>query len=426
MLDIDFINNVTIRMCGSLDIHSSLKQTYEYMKKHIPLDEIFIDSYDKETHEIRRISAVSSIPKSSNTHKIKIPKELDLFSVLDELGDVWIINSEKDLPAQMLGSKFISEVNLAGKSEVVLHAKSKDKHLGFVVLRSKGTNVYAEKHKELLQKLREPFALAIQNALTHMRLEQEKVSLEKRYMSLSNNIIGYANSNIAGSKKGIKKILNDADHVVDLDNTILITGETGVGKEVVANYIYKNSKYENGPFVKVNCGAIPESLIDSELFGYEKGAFTGASGLKKGKFERADGGILFLDEIGELPMSVQSRLLRFLQFKEIERLGGKAPIKLNVRVIAATNKDLEKMVKDGKFREDLWYRLSVFPIHIPPLRERREDIPYLIEYMMDLKCTKLGIKNRPEINNDLMRQLVEYDWPGNVREMENVVERAYP
>jgi transcriptional regulator with GAF, ATPase, and Fis domain len=351
---------------------------------------------------------------------------LDLFSVLDELGDVWIINSEKDLPAQMLGSKFISEVNLAGKSEVVLHAKSKDKHLGFVVLRSKGTNVYAEKHKELLQKLREPFALAIQNALTHMRLEQEKVSLEKRYMSLSNNIIGYANSNIAGSKKGIKKILNDADHVVDLDNTILITGETGVGKEVVANYIYKNSKYENGPFVKVNCGAIPESLIDSELFGYEKGAFTGASGLKKGKFERADGGILFLDEIGELPMSVQSRLLRFLQFKEIERLGGKAPIKLNVRVIAATNKDLEKMVKDGKFREDLWYRLSVFPIHIPPLRERREDIPYLIEYMMDLKCTKLGIKNRPEINNDLMRQLVEYDWPGNVREMENVVERAYP
>jgi transcriptional regulator with GAF, ATPase, and Fis domain len=197
-----------------------------------------------------------------------------------------------------------------------------------------------------------------------------------------------------------------------------------VGKDVIANAIQNSSSRADGPFITVNCGAIPDSLLDSELFGHEKGAFTGALSQKKGRFERADGGTIFLDEIGELPLQAQVRMLRVLQNQEIERVGGSKAIKIDIRIIAATNQNLEQMANEGKFRMDLWFRLNVFPIHIPPLRDRKMDIPSLVQHFINRKSKKIYKSGHLALAPGAIDQLMEYDWPGNVRELENIIERA--
>jgi transcriptional regulator with GAF, ATPase, and Fis domain len=212
--------------------------------------------------------------------------------------------------------------------------------------------------------------------------------------------------------------------VSPLASPVLLSGETGTGKELIANAIHSFSPRHNGPLIKVNCGAIPETLIDSELFGHEKGAFTGAVAQQRGRFERADGGTIFLDEVSELPPNAQVRLLRVLQEKEIERVGGRHPIKIDVRIISATNKDLKKLVAEKLFRDDLFYRLCVFPIQIPPLRDRKIDIPGLVEYFMRKKAKEIGLHFIPKLLPGTMEALIEYGWPGNVRELINAVERA--
>jgi transcriptional regulator with PAS, ATPase and Fis domain len=212
--------------------------------------------------------------------------------------------------------------------------------------------------------------------------------------------------------------------VAALDSPVLLLGETGVGKDVIANAIHYSSARSDGPFVSVNCGAIPDTLIDSELFGHEKGAFTGALSQKRGRFERANTGTIFLDEIGELPLQAQVRLLKVLQSKEIERVGGVKIIPLDIRIIAATNRNLEDMVKNHQFREDLWFRLNVFPIWIPPLRARRSDIPALLQYFISLKSRELKLPAVPTVSPGTTDALMNYHWPGNVRELQNVVERA--
>mgnify|MGYP005625441891 CR=1 FL=1 len=205
---------------------------------------------------------------------------------------------------------------------------------------------------------------------------------------------------------------------------LVFRGETGVGKDVIANAIHYSSLRSSGPFVSVNCGAIPDSLIDSELFGHEKGAFTGALSQKRGRFERANQGTIFLDEIGELPLQAQVRLLRVLQSKEIERVGGTKTISLDIRIIAATNRNLQEMVTTKQFREDLWFRLDVFPIWIPPLRERKSDIPALLQHFINLKSRELKLPRIPVLAQGAIDPLMKYDWPGNIRELANVVERA--
>jgi transcriptional regulator with GAF, ATPase, and Fis domain len=201
-------------------------------------------------------------------------------------------------------------------------------------------------------------------------------------------------------------------------------GETGTGKEMIARAIHNLSARREGPFVTVNCGAIPESLMDSELFGHEKGAFTGALSLKRGRFERANGGTVFLDEVGELHPEAQVRLLRVVQEKEIERVGGTKPIKVDIRVIAATNRDIKRMVQTQQFREDLYFRLEVFPITLPPLRDRKSDIPSLVHYFMQKKSREIGLRSIPSLAPGALERLMAYSWPGNVRELENAVERA--
>jgi len=204
----------------------------------------------------------------------------------------------------------------------------------------------------------------------------------------------------------------------------LILGETGSGKELIADAIQAISPRKDQPFVKVNCGAIPDTLVDSELFGYEKGAFTGATTSRPGRFEQANGGTLFLDEIGELPLQAQVRLLRVLQNNVVERIGSTQSIKVDVRVIAATNRNLELMMQEGSFREDLYYRLYVFPVQVPPLRERTQDIPELIYLFMQRACKELGIRTLPQLPGTTADRLLQYSWPGNVRELENLVKRG--
>ena len=228
--------------------------------------------------------------------------------------------------------------------------------------------------------------------------------------------------NLIGKSPAVQQIIKAVRQVACIDVTVLISGETGVGKEVVANEIYSSSARKNGPFIKVNCAAIPANLLEAELFGYEKGAFTGAvTAGKMGMFELADKGTVLLDEIGEMPLELQAKLLRVIQHKEVMRIGGAKPVKLDVRILSATNCELKELVKQGKFREDLYYRLNVFPIHIPPLRSRIEDIGLLTEHLLELYNSRYG--KLTTIETAGFEALRQYAWPGNVRELQNVIER---
>jgi len=228
---------------------------------------------------------------------------------------------------------------------------------------------------------------------------------------------------VVGASPALRTVLSAVSKVAPTASTVLLTGQTGTGKELIARAIHRKSERSGRAFISINCAAIPQSLIASELFGHEKGAFTGALQRHLGKFELAEGGTIFLDEIGELPMETQVALLRVLQEREIQRVGGTQPIRVNVRILAATNRDLQKAIAAGTFREDLFYRLNVFPIHIPPLRERKEDIPMLVEYFIDRFAKKAG-KNIRSIDKQSLELLESYSWPGNIRELQNVVERS--
>ncbi|MCX8022135.1 MAG: sigma-54 dependent transcriptional regulator [Syntrophorhabdaceae bacterium] len=232
----------------------------------------------------------------------------------------------------------------------------------------------------------------------------------------------YRFDNIIGISFGMQKVFELIEKVADTNATVLITGESGAGKELVAKAIHFNSSRKDNPFVVVNCGAIPENLLESELFGYERGAFTGAVNSRLGRFEIANGGSIFLDEIGDMSTNLQVKILRVLQEKTFERLGGNRTIKVDVRVIAATNRRLEDLVREGKFREDLYYRLSVVPIHIPPLRERKQDIPLLLNYFLE-RSNNINNTNIEGFSESALEALINYDYPGNVRELQNIVER---
>jgi DNA-binding NtrC family response regulator len=227
---------------------------------------------------------------------------------------------------------------------------------------------------------------------------------------------------IIGKSETMRRVMNYVDVVAGTDTSVLILGESGTGKEKIASAIHQLSARRNQPMIKVNCAALPANLIESELFGHEKGAFTGAHEKRIGKFEQADGGTIFLDEVGEIPVDLQAKLLRVLQEREIEPLGGKRPVKINIRIIAATNRNLEKEIAEGRFRIDLYYRLNVFPIVLPALRERKEDIPDLVHHFVAVHCKRMG-KPVAGIGELALKQLMAYSWPGNIRELENVMER---
>jgi formate hydrogenlyase transcriptional activator len=296
--------------------------------------------------------------------------------------------------------------------------------LGYIYICSQKKNAFDEAHRDLLDSVRGVISLAFANTIAFEELDHLRQQAEREGDYLREEIeSNWPADGLVGKSPSWKSVINQINQVARTDSTVLIMGETGTGKEVIARAIHERSRRSNKPLIKVNCGALPENLVESELFGHEKGAFTGALNRRIGRFELADGGTIFLDEIGEMPPALQVKLLRVLQEREFERVGGGKPIRVNVRVLAATNKKLEEEVKKGNFREDLYYRLNVFPIPLPSLRERPEDAEELAKYFLDRIGAEMG--RRPlRFTQGSLEAVRAYHWPGNVRELQHLVERG--
>jgi len=309
-------------------------------------------------------------------------------------------------------------------SGVCLPLLTRNGVLGTLNLASYRPDAFDDEDTEMLGQIAVQFAIALENALAYCEIEELKNRLAEEKLILEDEMrSGYQFEDIVGESEALRNVLRQVETVAPTDSSVLLLGETGTGKERVARAIHNLSRRKDASFVKINCAAIPTGLLESELFGHERGAFTGAIAQKVGRFELADGGTIFLDEVGDIPLELQPKLLRVLQEQEFERLGGGRTIRVDVRVIAATNRELPAMVSAREFRSDLYYRLNVFPIRVPPLRERAEDIPLLVRFFAQMYSRRL-VRNIETIPTETMEALVRYSWPGNVRELENLIERA--
>ena len=420
----EFFRQATIRICGSLDIETALTQCFHYINEFFPVTGMVLLLYEPEMNVLR--SLASFVAEGENPFK-------DIHPIPGKFRDQWvvkwatlkeieIINQPKLYPGlreshQQLGWSL-------DFSEMIMRLELEGHRVGILSVKVNGTHRYTEEHAQLLLLLHEPFAIAMTNALRHQEVLRLKEILSDDNRYLRQQLLDSSGTDVIGADFGLREVMEMVRQVASFDTPVLVLGESGVGKEVITNVIHQSSPRRDGPLVKVNCGAIPDTLLDSELFGHEKGAFTGAITQKRGRFERADTGTIFLDEIGELPPQAQLRLLRVLQHKEIERVGGTKPIPVDIRIIAATHRNLEDMVTSGQFREDLWFRLNVFPMTIPPLRQRKEDIPALVHYFLEKKSRELKIARKISLAPEAIDQLKAYDWPGNVRELQNIIERA--
>jgi formate hydrogenlyase transcriptional activator len=296
--------------------------------------------------------------------------------------------------------------------------------LGTLNLGAFGEDAFSSNQFPLLTRVAGQIAIAVRNAFSYERIEALNAQLAREKLYLEDEIRSdYQFEEIIGRSKALGRVLKEIQTVAPTDSTVLISGETGSGKELVARAIHQLSTRREHAFVKLNCAAIPSGLLESELFGHEKGAFTGAINQRIGRFELANRGTVFLDEVGEIPLELQPKLLRVLQEREFERLGSTRTLRTDARLIAATNRDLAALADDQKFRQDLFYRLNVFPITVPPLRDRREDIPMLVRHFAQQFALRMK-KNVENIPSDTMDTLVRYDWPGNIRELQNLIERA--
>jgi formate hydrogenlyase transcriptional activator len=310
------------------------------------------------------------------------------------------------------------------KSCCLLPLVGRNRVLGVFGVSRRTDALFSEDEVNVLTQLANQIALAAENALAYSQIRELKDQLSKEKLYLEDEIRSEMNfAQIIGSSASLRRALKRVETVAPTDSTVLIQGETGTGKELVARAIHDLSPRRSKPFVKLNCAAIPTGLLESELFGHEKGAFTGAIAQRIGRFEVADGGTIFLDEIGEIPLELQTKLLRVLQEREFERLGSSRTLRTEARLIAATNRDLEAMVREQKFRSDLFFRLNVFPVHVPPLRERHEDIPVLVGHFAQQFSRRMN-KIIETIPSPTMDSLRRYHWPGNIRELQNVIERA--
>jgi formate hydrogenlyase transcriptional activator len=301
---------------------------------------------------------------------------------------------------------------------------SRNRTLGALGLGRRDENSFSPEDVDFLMRAAGQVAIAIENALAYREIADLKDKLAQEKLYLEDEIRSELNfGEILGESVALRRTLGQVEKVAPTDSTVLVYGETGTGKELIARAIHDRNSRRSNAFVKLNCAAIPTGLLESELFGHEKGAFTGAVAQRVGRFELANGGTMFLDEISEIPLELQPKLLRVLQEREFERLGSTRTLRTDARLIAATNRDLAALVEEQKFRADLFYRLNVFPVHVPPLRERQEDIPLLVRHFAQQFARRMN-RSIDTIPSETMNALVQYHWPGNVRELQNVIERA--
>jgi transcriptional regulator with GAF, ATPase, and Fis domain len=413
--------NVWREACRHLEIGEAVAQAAPQLFQRLPINLVLIRRFEQERRTVETIATGVCRP-----HPIPQQHRSELTASDFDLLYAWCRRNELfhgqatriaplpegALPADLRGEVLIGPLN--GE-----HGPT-----GLAVFVTEEPRRFQEKHVEVVQHLLEPFTVWIENDRRQRELRVLREATEAENLSLLKKLgrTGLSDT-IVGAQSGLREAMEKVEQVAHTDVPVLILGESGSGKEVVARAIHERSHRAKGPFLRVNCGAIAPDLIDSELFGHEKGSFTGATGLRKGWFERADGGTLLLDECGELTPGAQVRLLRVLQDGTFERVGGETQVNVNVRIIAATHRNLEAMTADGSFRHDLWYRLSVFPLRLPALRERRRDIPEMARHFAQRSAQRLGMPAMPLEESDLVT-LMDYPWPGNVRELAAVIERA--
>lgn len=418
----EFFREASIRICSSLDIEKALSNCLFYVRSVMPADEMVLTVYHKDEGNLEVVASADEQNCMQRTDRIPMP--LPVRHSLEEPGLYPRVRMANDLFDDEIVRYVAEQYHWPPSSLIVVRLIVEGGLVGTLILRATGKGRYTEEDARLWRLLNEPAAIALANSRRFHELEKIKdvVSDDSKYFQdeLGRNF----NEDIIGAGFGLRTVMEAVFKVAPSPSPVLLFGETGTGKEVIAHAIHRLSARNRGPMITVNCGAIPESLIDSELFGHEKGAFTGATSQRRGRFERADGGTIFLDEVSELPANVQVRLLRVLQEKEIERVGGSNPIKVDIRIISATNRDLKTLMTEGSFRSDLYYRLGVFPVFIPPLRERKGDIPALADHFMARKVKEMGLPYVPRLGAGGIERLMRYDWPGNVRELNNVIERA--
>jgi len=417
----EFFRKATLMICSSLDVETFLFQIFMYVRKFIPAETVFLTYTDSERGKLIALARASKQGGEFLDLSVDLPSGIKSFVRRPDIETILVERAKTHPTAR----PWIAHNLLDNDSSLlILRLVLDGTIIGGVVFLCEDGKIFSRDHSDLVSLLREPFAIALSNCIRYQKLLEFKDRLAEDNQFLHNELRLSSGDRIIGEDFGLKDVMEMVGRVAPLSSPVLLLGETGTGKEVIANAIHSLSTRSQAPFVKVNCGAIPESLIDSELFGHEKGAFTGALSLKRGRFERGDRGTVFLDEVGELRPEAQVRLLRVLQDKEIERVGGTEPVKVDIRIIAATNRDLDSMITDGSFREDLYFRLNVFPIKVPPLRRRKEDIPPLVYYFLKKKSLDMGMKSVPSPPPETIEMLKMHEWPGNVRELENAVERA--
>lgn len=429
----EFFREATLRICGSLEIENALWQLLMYLREFMPVDLMAFHVYDRDQGAVETVAVATVNDAKAMSVKTALPKRMRDELAAAHRKPIWIANrwSESETASLIIDQlrrvgPWSAELELCspGGSGIVMRLTVEAEPVGALDVSSFEESRFTEAHAQLLALLNDPLAIALSNSLRYRELRNLKELLADDKAYLENELRGAVGEEIIGADFGLKGVMGLVRQVASKSSPVLLLGETGTGKEVIAGAIHQSSRRKEGAFIKVNCGAISPTLMDSELFGHEKGAFTGAVAMKRGRFERAHNGTIFLDEIGELTPEAQVRLLRVLQEKEIERVGGNDSVPVDIRVVAATHRNLSVMAKDGRFREDLYFRLGVFPIAIPPLRNRKEDIPTLVQHFMRKKYRELGLSSIPSLAPGAMEQLMEYQWPGNVRELENAVERA--
>ncbi len=418
--DHNFFHQMTMLICSSLDIETAFQRALDYLAKVMPVDTIFLHLYKQSFGAVKTIAEVKS--SGSRSLELITPLTREGRASFEKPGvpNVRIVNRSDEDPVI---KKIAHTLRLRTSSFLVMRCTIDGQRVGSLTLTANGRDRYTEENARLLSLLNEPFGIALSNALRYQEVLRLKDTLIDDNRYLHQELFRMSSDEIIGSAFGLNDVMEMVGKVAPLESPVLLLGESGVGKGVIASAIHDLSPRRKGPFITVNSGAIPETLMDSELFGHEKGAFTGAIEQKRGRFERANQGTIFLDEIGELSPQAQVRMLRVLEEKVIERVGGTKSLPLDIRIIAATHRNLQDMVKANQFREDLWFRINVFPLKVPPLRERKQDIPALVHHFINKKTKELKLPQIPAVAPGAIVRLVQYNWPGNVRELENLVER---
>jgi hydrogenase-4 transcriptional activator len=413
--------NVWSEACRHIEIAESVARMVPFLALRLPVDLVVVRRLDLQHSRIETVATglCRSVPAPVQIRTDCTAEDIE--GILNWCREDTIIRMDTRgisdrlpgiVPAGLKGNLLVGPLNSTAEP------------IGLLILVTSPPRSFRTEHEEMVHTLLEPFTIALENdRRVHELIKLRETAEADRHALLTR--LGRQNISeaIVGADSGLRPVMERVELVVRTDLPVLIFGETGSGKEVIARAIHSRSQRSAGPFLRVNCGAIPPDLIDSELFGHERGSFTGAMSMRKGWFERADGGTLFMDEIGELPSAAQVRLLRVLQDGLFERVGGQRQLHVDVRVIAATNRDLRAMVSKGLFRQDLWYRIAVFPIDLPPLRDRFEDMPAMAAHFAGRAARRFGLTPHVPTPEDI-NLLVSYHWPGNIRELAAVIDRA--